>query len=174
MSVSGAVITDIGQPIYATDDNVFVFLPTGAVFIGFVRRWVSSGVVIVEYDIDNYADPYAGRVKETFSADATLDKQDTGKVFFVDTDATTMTLLAAAVLTGINIKVVNIGAYGTVAGQIDPNASDLISGPDDTGADGGLLVNTKATAQRGDYVVLDQTTDEGYIVVEKKGIWTIA
>ena len=50
LSVAGAVITDLGQPVYATDDDTFVFLPTSAVFIGFVRRFVSAGVVIVEYD----------------------------------------------------------------------------------------------------------------------------
>ena len=174
LSVSGAVITDLNQPVYATDDDTFVFLPTGAVFVGFVRRFVSAGVVIVQFDIDNYADPYAGRVAETHSAAATLTKVDTGKIFFVDTDAQTITLLAAAALTSLNIKVVNIGAYGTIAVTVDPNASDLISGPDDTGADGGIMTNTKATAQRGDYVVLEQTGDEGYTVVEKKGIWTIA
>lgn len=174
LSVSGAVITDINQPVYATDDDTFVFLPTGGVFIGFVRRFVSSGVVVVEYDASNYIDPYGGGVYETYSASSTLDKLDTGKTFFVDTDAQTMTMLAAAVLTASHIKVVNIGAYGTIAVSIDPNASDLISGPDDTGADGGIMVNTKATAQRGDFVELSQTGDEGLHVVAIKGTWTIA
>jgi hypothetical protein len=174
LSVSGAVITDKGQPVYATDDNTFVFSPVGAVFIGFVHRFVSSGVVIVAFDALNYRDPYAGTVAETFSASATLDIQDTGKTFFVDTDAQTMTLLTYAAATAIRIKVVNIGAYGTVAVSIDPAAGDLISGPDDTGADGGIMVNTKATAQRGDYVVLSSGGDDGYMVEEIQGTWTIA
>ncbi len=174
LSVSGAVITDVGQPVYATDDNVFVFLPTGAVFIGFVRRFVSAGVVIVEYDIDNYTDPYGGGVYATFSASATLDKQDTGKTFFVDTDAQTMTLLTFGALTAISITVVNIGPYGTIAVSVDPAALDLISGPDDTGTDGGIMVNTKATAQRGDLVEIETGGDEGYIVKRKIGTWTIA
>lgn len=174
LSVSGAVITDVGQPVYATDDNTFVFLPTGAKFIGFVRRFVSAGKVIVEFDASNYKDPYGGGVYETFSTSATLNKQDTGKTFFVDTDAQTMTLLAAAILTSSQLKVVNIGAYGTIAVSVDPNASDLISGPDDTGGDGGIMVNTKATARRGDYVVLSQTGDEGLHVIEQVGTWTIA
>lgn len=173
LSVSGAVITDFGQPVYATDDDTFVFLPTGAVFIGFVRHFVSSGVVTVAFDIDNFVDPYAGYVQETFTT-ATIDKTDTGKMFFFNADAQTMTLLAEAVLTGLDIVCVNTGAYGTVAVSIDPNAADLIAGPDDTGATGGLLVNTKATARRGDFVQLHQTADEGYIVARMKGIWTIA
>ena len=52
LSVTGAVITDVGQPVYATDDNAFGFTPVSAVFIGFVRRFVASGIAIVEYDVD--------------------------------------------------------------------------------------------------------------------------
>ena len=174
LSVAGAVITDVGQPVYATDDDVFIFLPTAAVFIGFVKRFVSAGVAIVDFNADSYKDPYAGRVAATFSADATLNKTDNGKVFFVDTDAKTMTLLTFNALTALDVRVVNIGAFGTIAVSIDPAGGDLISGPADTGADGGIMVNTKATAQRGDYVVISTGGDEGYTVVEKKGIWTIA
>lgn len=174
LSVSGAVITDKGQPVYATDDNAFTFNPVGAVFIGFVHRFVSAGVVIVAFDALNYQDPYGNTVRETYSASSTLDIQDTGKTFFVDTDAQTMTLLTYAAATAIHIKVVNIGAFGTVAVSIDPAAGDKISGPDDTGADGGIMVNTKVTARRGDFVVLSSGGDDGYIVEEIRGAWTIA
>jgi hypothetical protein len=174
LSVSGAVITDIGQPVYATDDDTYIFLPTAAVFIGFVKRFVSAGVAIVEFNADSFQDPYAGRVYETHSVAKTLDKQDNGKCFFVDTDAQTITLLTFAAATALDIKVVNIASYGLVATAIDPAAGDLISGPDDTGGDGGIMTNTKATAQRGDYVVISTGGDEGYTVVEKKGTWTIA
>lgn len=174
LSVTGAVITDVRQPVYATDDNTFQFSPVGGVYIGNVIRFVSAGVVEVAFDAENGVDPYAGRVWETFSADATLDKQDNGKGFWVDTDAQTLTLLTFAALTALDIMVVNGGAYGTIAVSIDPAAGDLISGPDDTGADGGIMVNTKATAQRGDSVKIVTGGDEGYVVSEKKGTWTIA
>ena len=174
LSVSGAVITDVRQPVYATDDNAFVFSPVGAVFIGFVHSFVSAGVVFVEYDAINGVDPYGGRTWETYSSSSTLDKQDNGKGFWVDTDAQTMTLLTFAAATALDILVMNGGAFGTVAVSVDPAAGDLISGPDDTGADGGIMVNTKVTARRGDYVKLVTGGDEGYLVSEKKGIWTIA
>lgn len=174
LSVAGAVITDINQPVYATDDDTFVFLPTGAVFIGFVKRFVSSGIVVVGFDAGVYADPYGDTVRETVSADLTTDIEDTGKTFFVDTDAKTITLLTYAAATAHRIKVVNIGAFGTVAVAIDPAAGDKIAGPNDTGADGGVMTNTKATARRGDYVVLTSGGDDGYIVEEIRGIWTIA
>ena len=174
LSVSGAVITDINQPVYATDDDTFVFLPTGAVFVGLVKRFVSSGVVVVAFDAGVYVDPYGDTVRETVSADLTTDIEDTGKTLFVDTDAKTITLLTYAAATAHRLKVVNIGAFGTVAVAIDPAAGDKIAGPNDTGADGGIMVNTKATARRGDYVVLTSGGDDGYIVEEIRGTWTIA
>jgi len=174
LAVSGAVITDVGQPVYATDDNVFVFSPVGAVFIGFVKRFVSSGVVIVSFDAGVYVDPYAAEFRELKSDDYTTDILDNGKIIFVDTDAKTITLLTYAAGTATRLKIVNIGAYGTVLVSIDPAAGDKIAGPDDTGADGGLLTNTKATAQRGDFVVLSSGGDDGYMVEEMKGTWAIA
>lgn len=174
LSVTGAVITDVGQPVYATDDDTFTFLPTGGVFIGFVHRFVSAGIAIVRFDAPAFRDPYGDTVRETKSANYTTDIEDTGKTIFVDTDAFTITLLTYAAATAHRVKVVNIGAFGAVAVSIDPAAGDLIAGPDDTGADGGLMVNTKATARRGDYVVLTSGGDNGYIVEEIRGIWTIA
>lgn len=169
LSVTGAVITDVGQPVYATDDNAFQFTPTSAVFIGFVRRFVSSGVVIVEFDVDNFVDPYGSRLRETISDDKTLDAEDSGKVLFVDTDAKTITLPAVEGMGGI--KIVNIGAFGTVAVTVAPNAADMIEGPDITAANDKDLVNTKATACRGDYIELDYGDANGWVVRDIKGTW---
>jgi len=36
------------------------------------------------------------------------------------------------------------------------------------------MANTKATAQRGDFAVIATGGDEGYMVEELKGTWTIA
>lgn len=173
LSVSGAVITDINQPVYATDDNTFVFLPTGGVFIGFVRRFVSSGVVEVEFDADLFSDPYAkygapGEY-ETVSDNLTLDIEDNGKVFFVDTDAKTITLPAVA--TPVNCTIVNIGAYGTVAVTVSPAAVDKIHAPDIAGTDDKDHINTKATAQRGDLVQIRTGDANGWIVSNQVGVW---
>jgi hypothetical protein len=63
------VITDVGQPVYATDDDTFVFSPVGGVFVGFVHRFVSAGVVIVDFDALEFRDPYGEyTVRETLSA----------------------------------------------------------------------------------------------------------
>jgi hypothetical protein len=169
LSVSGAVITDIGQPVYATDDDTFVFLPTGGVYIGRVSRYVSSGVVEVEFDSINGVDPYAGRVYETLSAATkTLDLEDSGKTIFV-TATSVITLPATAV--ALDIILVCMGAYGTVQISADPNASDKIVGPDLTGVDNKDYINTLATAQRGDFLAMKGGHTDGYIIYGKRGTW---
>lgn len=175
LSVSGAVITDRGQPVYAQDDNAFSFSPVSGVFIGFVNRFISSGVVEVKFDVDGYADPWAGFLAEALAGDkADMDIQDTGKAIFQTTDAKTVTLMTYAAGTALDIVIVNLGAYGTVETKVDPAGGDKISGPNLDGADGGIAVNTKATAQRGDFIHLHSGGDDGYIVRKMRGIWTIA
>lgn len=170
LSVSGAVITDIGQPVYATDDNTFVFSPVGASFIGTVVRFVSSGVVIVEYG-PGLADPYAAySVRETISAHKTLDSEDSGKLFWVDTDAQVITLPAIADGLG-GCLIVNGGAFGAVLVAISPAAADMILGPNITGADNKDLLNTKATARRNDRAKLDLGDADGYVVHDLVGTW---
>lgn len=170
LSVTGAVITDVGQPIYATDDDTFVFSPVGGVFIGYVSRFVSSGVVIVEFDIARLVDPWANRVRELKSANYTCDAEDTGKVIFVDTDAVVITLPAIA--DGLDaISIVNIAAFGAALVEIAPAAADKIHGPDITSADDKSLLNTKATARRGDFVTFGLGDADGYFVQQKRGIW---
>ena len=174
LPVTGALITDVGQPVYALDDNDFTFSPVGSVFIGKVVRFASAGIVDVEFDAGNMHDPYAGRVWETYSATSTLDVLDTAKGFWVDTDAQTMTLLTYAAGTAIDLVVVNGGGFGLVEVNVDVAAGDVMHGPDDTGAAGGITVNTKATARRGDFIVISTGGDDGYMITEKRGVWTIA
>jgi hypothetical protein len=171
LSVSGAVITDVRQPVYATDDDTFVFSPVGGSFIGFVSRFISSGLVVVDYDVSRMHDPWRDfTVRETISADKTLDAEDSGKLFWVDTDAKIVTLPAIA--TGLDgCVLVNGGAFGTVAVNASPAAADMILGPDITGADNKDLINTKATARRGDFVILGGNDADGYSVQRLRGIW---
>tara|TARA_R110002167_G_scaffold70512_7_gene199044 strand:- start:425 stop:1192 length:768 start_codon:yes stop_codon:yes gene_type:complete len=168
--ITGLVITDLGLPVFATDDNAFSLSPVGGSFVGFVDRFISSGVGIVEFDALNFRDPYAEySVREVVSADKTLDPQDSGKLFWVDTDARTITL--AAVATPTFCKIVNGGAYGTVAVTISPDADDSVEGPDISAANNKDVINTKATARRGDFAVLGFVDADGYAITQLKGIW---
>ena len=168
LAVSGAVITDVDQPVYATDDNTFTFLPTGGVFIGFVRRFISSGVVIVRFDAGVFKDPHAGKTAQTVAADVTLTAKDSGKVLCV-TATVTITLPAVEGMSGI--RFLNCGAYGTVQIGIDPNDNDMIEAANIAGADKASIANTLATANRGDFVDLDYSDGNGWVVTKMKGTW---
>lgn len=168
LAISGAVITDVNLPVYASDDDTFSFIKTSGVFIGFARRWVESGYMIVEFDVDKFEDPHEGLTAETVSANKALANTDTGKVFFVDTDAKTITLPA---VTAMSCRIVNAGAYGTVAVDVAPNASDLIVSPGEAGTDNHGLINTKATACRGDYIDIEYGDADGWVVTAMRGTW---
>jgi hypothetical protein len=171
LAITGAVITDIGQPVYATDDDTFVFTPVSSVFIGYVERFISTGVVEVRYDVDMFEDPYANyTVREAVIVDKTLDAQDTGKLLFVTVDAKTITLPAIADGYSGGL-IVNGGAFGTVAVNISPDSGDMILGPDITGSDDKDLINTKATAKRNDLVQLGLGDADGYVVLQMRGTW---
>lgn len=177
LAVSGAVITDVRHsdgspvPVYATDDDTFTFSPVGNVFVGFVSRWLESGKVLVAFDADGFKDPYAEwPVRETLAAATkTLDAEDTSKLFWVTQDC--VITLAATAAAGQHIALVCGGALGTVQISADPVAADKIAGPDIAGADNKDLINTKATAQRGDYIVLNNGNTDGPVVAAKRGTW---
>lgn len=171
LTVTGVTITDDGQPVYASDDDTFSLSPVGGVFVGYVHRFVTTNTAVVKFDAFAFRDPYAAySVRETISADKTLDAQDNGKLFWVDTDAKTITLPAIADGGG-SCLIVNGGAYGTVKVAISPAAADMILGPDMAGVDNKDLINTKATAQRGDRARLDIGDADGYVVTELVGTW---
>lgn len=172
LSVSGAVITDVGQPVYASDDDTFTLNPASGSFIGLVRRFVSSGVAIVEYGPE-ILDPWAHKtVRETLSGTKTFDAEDCGKLFCVDADADNDALTLPAIAAGLSgLTILAVGAFGTTKIVIDPNAADMILGPDITGADNKDLICTKATQRRGDFVTLIAGDADGYMVTEQRGTW---
>lgn len=173
LAVTGALITDLGQPVYATDDDTFGFSPVGGVFIGFVHRFVSSGVAIVAFDSLNYRDPWGHfTVRETLTGVKTFDAEDSGKLFAVTAAADAAALTLPAVADGFaGAVILAIGAFGTTLVKVDPAAADMILGPDITGADNKDLLLTKATQRRGDFVKLEAGDADGYHVSEMRGTW---
>jgi len=172
LAVTGAVITDIGQPVYALDDADFSLNPADGRFIGFVHRFVSAGVAVVAFDAPGMRDPWAHlTVRETLTGTKTFDAQDSGKLFCVtaagDADALTLPAVAA----GLSLTILAVGAFGTTAVTIDPNAADMILAPEITGADNKDLILTKATQRRGDFVTLISADADGYMATEMRGVW---
>jgi len=168
LPVSGAVITDVDAPVYAQDDNTFSFIKTSGVFVGFFRRFVASGYGIVEFNAGILTDPHDGLTAETLSANKTLDALDSGKVFFVDTDAFVITLPAVAKM---GFRIVNATAYGAALITIASNASDNIQATDLTATDDKDLILTKTTANRGDMVDLEYGDATGWKASKLVGTW---
>lgn len=168
LAITGLVVTDIGLPVYASDDAAFSLSPVGGTFVGFVSRFVSAGVGVVDFDAFVLKDPLGGYFWEAFSANATLDEQDTGKGFWVDSDAKVITLPAVLAL---SCMVMNGGADGTILVTVAPNANDGIAYKDTASTDNKALLNTKATARRGDYAVIEYGDADGWQVVRARGIW---
>jgi hypothetical protein len=167
LPVTGAVITDVGLPVYATDDDTFAFSPVSGYFVGYVHRWISAGVALVGFDAD-WVDPYLGFTHVLKSANYTVTAADDGKWIWVDTDAVVLTLPA---VDGIMLRVGNLAAYGVSGVAISPAAADLITGPGITAADNKDLINTKATAQRGDWAEISIGDADGWMASGLRGIW---
>jgi len=173
LAVTGAVITDIGQPVYATDDNAFTFTPTGGVFVGFFSRFTASGYGIVAFDVEAYRDPYADKVRETLAAATlTLDAQDTGKYIFC-TVTTVVTNPATAVALA-DCTLVCMAPFGTAQISLSPDAGDKVMGPNIAGIDDHDLVNTLATARRGDRITFTNGHADGPVVNQLVGAWATA
>lgn len=162
------LITDVGQPVYASDDATLTFVPTGNVFVGVIKNYISATKMRVEFR-PLEKDEFLSAVRETKSDNYTVDELDSGKIIYVDTDAKTITLPATDA--GLRVTIVNLGSYGTVAVTIAPNAADKIMGNDITSADDKDLINTKATAQRGDFVTLVGDGADGWFIQAMRGIW---
>ena len=114
---------------------------------------------------------------ETLTVDTTLTASDSGKTFLIGTDEKTITLPATQA--GVKYTFVNIGANANNIITISPNASDAIYGTitmADTvvvaaATDDKDLINTKATAIKGDSVTLVGDGGAGWVIVHSTGIW---
>ena len=114
---------------------------------------------------------------ETVTDNLTLTASDSGKTFLVGTDAKTITLPPTQA--GVKYTFVNIGADGNNIITISPNASDAIYGTltladsivKAAATDDKDLINTKATAVKGDSVTLVGDGGVGWAIVASTGIW---
>lgn len=169
LPITGLLITDVGLPVYATDDDTFTLSPVGGVFIGFVDRFISAGSGVVSFNAPAFEDPYAGFVHELKSVNYTVDAEDSGKWLWVDTDNVVITLPAVEGIRGVRIG--NIAGFGVAKVSVDPNAVDMIEGPDITAADNKDIINTKVTARRGDFIEIEQGDANGWVITRKRGTW---
>jgi len=50
LAVTSAAITDYGAPVYADGPNVFTLNVADGPFVGYISRFISTGLVIVRFD----------------------------------------------------------------------------------------------------------------------------
>lgn len=135
--------------------------------------------------LDSDGNVHRGRTPidtQTLTASTTLTLVNSEKVLSIATDALTQTLPAVGATTapkGTRFIFVNSGADANNIITISPNASDKIYGSYNyngrtiyfTGTDNKDAVNTKATAKKGDYLILESDGSVGWRIVDAKGIW---
>ena len=112
---------------------------------------------------------HANSTVSTITTDTDLDVNDVGKVVKCATDSVTITLPATA--PGLTFTIVNTGAAGACALNVDPGASDWIRGCDIGGSDGAHIINTGATHVAGDMVRLVGDSGDGWYIAEMTGTW---
>ena len=98
----------------------------------------------------------------------TVDTLDSGKIIKVT--ATAVITLPATVL-GLTVTLTCAGSDGTVQITVAPNAADSISGADVTAAYDKDMVNTLATAVKGDFITLFADGSLGWYITGIAGTW---
>jgi hypothetical protein len=176
-----ALITDVGQPVYASDDATLSMMPaittTANSYVGVVTRYVSATQMEVEFRPGECDEFGPNTAREVWSANQITAAADNGKIIYVDTDAVVVTLLAVAggAYAGYTITLVNIAGAGVALVSGDFNAADLMAGGcgKAADADGHQIRNTKATARRGDFVKLVSNGGTGFNLVAMRGTWAM-
>jgi hypothetical protein len=174
-------ITDVGQPVYASDDATLTFVgagtSTGNSYVGVVTRYVSATKMEVEFrpcEVDEFGPNTVNRILK--SANYTVLITDSGKIIYIDTTTVVAALTAiATLLSGFEVTIVNAGLSGACLIEVDPNGSEVMSGGCGlaAGSGGQKLSNTAATAKRGDYVKLAGNAT-GFSIISMRGTWVMA
>jgi len=165
------LITDVGQPVYASDDDTLTFSAPSNSYVGEITRYVSATLMEVEFrvgEVDEFGENQ-NRVLKT--DDFTTTVAETGKIIYLGTDTKIITLIAT--VAGIEVTIVNSGGFGVAGIAVDPNANDNFLGGcgKAAGGNGKKLTNTKGTAQRGDYLKLIADGTGGWNIVGIRGTW---
>jgi len=172
------LITDVGQPVYASDDAVLTFVAAAAAavhsYVGVITRYVSATKMEVEFrpgEVDEFGlNP--NRILKIDNYTALL--ADSGKIIYVNVTTKIIAMSAiATLLSGYELTVVN-GGVGILI-EVDPDGTEVMSGGCGiaAGTAGQKLSNTAITAKRGDFVKLAGNAT-GFSIINKRGTWVMA
>lgn len=105
-------------------------------------------------------------------ADKTLAITDCGKVLNVTVGDGTNVIILPSVVAGMG-WIIRCGTAGERI-AVSPAALDKIMGPDIAGADNTDYILAAATSRKGDYIVLDFGSADGWMIRAKRGVWASA
>lgn len=109
-------------------------------------------------------------VKKTVTT-GSLTSADCGYVLGVSQDAQTITL--PATVAGLTFTIMNIAADGVAEITVELDNADQFIGAGLAPADGEAIINTKGTADYGDYITVTAHAS-GWIITAMNGIWAEA
>ena len=163
----------VGEMMYMVDDNIFDDVPgTYSIEVGILVDYVSatSGWIDIGPAVEVQRNPKKTRDNDfiTKTDSYTVLVTDSGAVFAIATDAKVFTLPSTA--KGLTYSFVNTGADAAVLLSISPAAVDKIMGGQ-AGVDNKDLLNTKATAKKGDRATIVGDGGDGWYVTLLVGTW---
>lgn len=107
------------------------------------------------------------------AATLTVDAEDDGKIFLCS--VTTVITLPSVGITYGPFTFVNYGTetanVSDVQISVSPASGDLINGCDITASDGKDIINTLATARRGDLITIEYAGTTGWKITRMVGTW---
>lgn len=103
------------------------------------------------------------------AANYTLTSTDSGTTVWSGVDGVIFTL--PATVAGLTFRIQSNAADGTVEISLSPNENDKIMGAQIVGTNNKDRINTKATAQLGDFIEVVGDGVDGWYVTEVRGTW---
>ena len=150
-----------------TDMDVKIFLGTTSDYVLFDVGNVRLDVVGCDLRYDESC-LHANVKSQSKTAAYTMAKADNGILTYV---ATNGTITLPATVVGYYFTLMNNGTDAQYALNIKPGGSDRIFGGGLTPAEGGGIVNTSATAKKGDLIKLHADGASGWFVTDLHGTW---
>ena len=158
--------TQLGDSVYATDDNVFT-LTVGGSRVGILLRWRTSTTALVFF-VSNVRQQQHRKLEVLAkTADYTLTVNDSGRVFTTYGASGTVVFTAPPAVRGLNYRFV-VGAAQEL--RIDPDGTETISLPG-TGVAGaaGKYLTANAAGESVELVCVNNGT---WAAFASQGTWT--
>ena len=175
LTAATAGVWQQGDDVYwdATNEQLTDVGGTGYQYIGKATRSKTATSETTNRFLLNVGAPISpelvNRVWEKITVDKTLDSHDTGKVMNMVGLTKTFTLPATAV--GLVFIVRNGNPDGSIL-TVDPAGADKFLGNDGGWTNGVTIVNTAATARKGDFLILRADDgNDGYYIEAQRGVW---